>query len=84
MRIAKVVLEKLNPPDEGVPIYLNTYDDPPIPHKTGSRDDSFLMPVDELTLGRDEIRQEDFCLAGFTRREVSSFFHLSGDYNAIV
>ncbi len=64
MRISRVVINRLDVKEEETPIYLDTYDDPPIPHKTGSRDDSYLMPSSKKELGREDGLQEDFALAG--------------------
>jgi hypothetical protein len=63
VRVAKVVLSGLDQATAGLPIYLDTYDDPPIPHELGSRDDSFLMPYTTTILGRDDDWREDFALS---------------------
>ena len=63
VRVAKVVLNGLDQANAGLPIYLDTYDDPPIPHELGSRDDSFLMPYTTTILGRDDDWREDFALS---------------------
>jgi len=83
MRIAKVVLDGEEPGD-GAPVYLNTYDDPPIPHKTGSRDDSFLMPYTSKTLGREDDWQEDFCLGGLPPGKYRFSFTSQIVFNQIV
>jgi murein DD-endopeptidase MepM/ murein hydrolase activator NlpD len=63
VRVAKVVLTRLDDPTATLPLYLDTYEDPPIPHEFGSQDDSFIMPFTTTTFGRDDFWREDFALS---------------------
>ena len=66
MRIAKIVLTRKEAASGEMPIYLGTYDDSPIPHDGGAGDDSYLMPFETRSLGRDDVLDEDFTISGLT------------------